>query len=288
MSRQSKKNVGLNLTKEQRIFLVDDNCVLQELTEWKGYSPTNSTPDELIEWIAEYLPLELAQKVLSELGSARAYELYSPHRISDEEWALASPYVWSSHEHGRSFTLSDYIIYEPPTFDPSSVPVLATRWWEKNIAKPQEPNPRRRCGYLVAAGFLKENFSEDDLIRFVASQISLTTGQEYYPGWELTPEGWARLEVLESGSNLNSKTKTQTERKLKFRPEDFKSIPDLAKKYKITTYRKAFAKRLERWGNDNPEGVETRMREGRPKNEPYQFYHEPSVRNICEEYADKG
>lgn len=159
------------------------------LQRFDSFIPKDWKANDLIEWVANTLSTSLANTGLSDKGYDRAKKIFSKRRIPIEDWALSRPGWWESFGCYRERSLADYFIYEPPEITPEELPLELESWWHLYIKEPVEPNPRRRCAYLVAAGFLQKTFTADDLIMFVAKQRQKPLPDTTYAEWELSNKG---------------------------------------------------------------------------------------------------
>jgi|GEM_PF-2095948 len=286
--------------------------VSQELAPDDLASVPKNSPDWWRKW-------SITPYVVNNRTDRLEYVFLSHERISDEELASIMGLMVKYGALSKNFNEDDLAAffaecisfrfnlwaYAPFLPDSEKVTHEVIFWWRKYIESPQYDDDSLillYCGFLVRARLLPEHFSLTDFLRtgLELNQYAASISVRYEKHDSNFVSFQVTLKAIEEAERLgilsfSSKDEHTAEppplnkkRKKEFDTRDFKSIPELANKYKIATYRDAFAKRLERWGNDNPEGIETRLREGRPKNEPHVFYHEPSVRHICEEYVKKG
>lgn len=174
------------------------------LTRFEMFSEYAGVPDDLIYWIATALPLRHANLVLTQEGCKQVQAMFPA--IPAKEWALCHPEWWETYKIWRKRTLADFYQYEPPRVPPAMIPVEALAWWRDNvITDPQESDPRRRIGYLLAADLLPTPISEVGLVHFVADQIEDPDPDTTHVTWGLSRQGFEQLRTTKKARVRGSK-----------------------------------------------------------------------------------
>lgn len=165
--KQSKQVTG------DGYFSVPD--ILSRLRETRCYTEEDEAhlckcnDEDILKWVCKHLSLKLGRSLLTTRGLERAREIFEPKKTPVLDWAMRPSSFWESYERESKNSLEESIIFEKPNTDRINLPPGIIDWWRDNISAPtgEDLEILRRAAYLVLAGFLKEGFSEGELVLLV-------------------------------------------------------------------------------------------------------------------------